>query len=83
MGYHLRKIKKGILGDISKVKEEIEEYEDSLEQSSSIMADLELSDIYGALEELAIKRGLTMLDLKITSDITKRVFKDGTRRSSI
>jgi len=78
-GYHIKKIKKGKLGTIDKVYEELLEYEDALEQNSKIMAQVELADVYGALEELAIKNGLTMEDLKIFSNITKRAFNNGFR----
>ncbi len=77
-GYHVRKIKKGVLGEISKVREELEEYEDAIEQGIHIMADCELADLYGALEAVADCRGYTMDDLAAMSDATKRAFKDGT-----
>jgi hypothetical protein len=79
MAYHQRKIQKGQYGTISKLKEEIEEYEDAVEQNCVIMAQLELSDIFGALQALAEKYDLTMSDLKVMSDITKSSFRDGTR----
>lgn len=50
MGYHLRKIEKGELGKFSKVVEEFEEFLDALEQQNYIMALVELSDMYGAIE---------------------------------
>lgn len=50
MGYHLRKIEKGELGKFSKVVEEFEEFLDALEQHNYIMALVELSDMYGAIE---------------------------------
>ena len=34
MGYHLRKIEKGTLGEFSKIKEEFEELEDANKQSN-------------------------------------------------
>jgi hypothetical protein len=80
MGYHKRKIQKGELGKISKIIEEIEELEDAEEQNCKIMAQVELADIYGALEEYAKTYNLTMDDLKSMSDITKRAFNDGSRR---
>lgn len=49
MAYHLRHIEKGTLGEWSKVEEELEEFLEALEQNASIMAVLELSDMYGAL----------------------------------
>jgi len=82
MGYHKTKIEKGELGFISKVQEEIDEFKDAIEQDNKIMAMLELSDIYGALEELAIKYKLSMTDLKTMSDATKSAFKDGSRKTN-
>ena len=80
MSYHKRNITKGILGDISKVQEEIEEYLDAKEQKCYIMELVELSDIYGALESLCETYKISMEDLKIMSDITKRAFKSGDRK---
>lgn len=81
IGYHKRKINKGVLGQASKIIEEVAEYEDAIEQKSVIMAMVELSDIYGALEALAETHHLTMEDLKSFSDITKRAFKNGFRKN--
>lgn len=80
MSYHIADIKKGKLGKISKVIEEVEEYKDAKKQKCELMAKLELSDIYGALEAVAESHGLTMKDLKIMSDITKRAFRSGHRK---
>lgn len=80
MSYHLKKIKKGELGKISKVQEEVEEYKDALKQKCVIMAKLELADIYGALEAVAESHNLTMKDLKKMSNLTKRAFKSGDRK---
>lgn len=80
MGYHIAKIKKGILGDISKVQEELDEFVDAKNQNCKIMEMLELSDLYGALEAVAKGYGLTMQDLKSMSDITKRAFISGCRK---
>lgn len=78
-GYHLRDIKKGILGEPSKIREELEELEDALEQDVKIMALVELSDIYGAVEAVALKLGVTMEDLAKMSEVTKRAFREGQR----
>lgn len=123
-GYHIRKINKGVLGEISKIQEEYEEVLDSIEQSSIIMELVELSDLYGAFEAYLEKYGMdqmvnteyigdigsvgeaiaglgtvsgnsrfynelrayachtrdiSMSDLKIMSDITKRAFTSGER----
>ena len=80
MGYHLTKILKGTLGEISKVEEELREYIDAKQQGCIIMQELELADMYGALEAVAKSHNLTMDDLRIMSDITKRAFEDGTRK---
>lgn len=80
-GYHLRPITRGVYGESSKVVEELDEYEESLEQGNKIMAMVELSDAYGALEALAGKHNLTMNDLAKMSAATKRAFQSGARRS--
>lgn len=79
-GYHLSEFPKGELGEISKIEEELNELKDAENQNSKIMISIELSDLYGALEEYCIKQGLTMEDLKIFSNITKRAFKNGCRK---
>ena len=79
MSYHLKKIKKGELGKISKVQEEVNEYKDAIKQKCLIMAELELADIYGALEAVAKSHNLSMKDLKKMSKLTKRAFKSGSR----
>ena len=78
-GYHITKIEKGKLGDISKIQEELDELKDAEAQGTKIMIGVELSDLYGAIELYAEKQGLTMEDLKIFSDITKRAFRNGRR----
>ena len=82
MSYHLREIKKGVFGEISKIEEEIDELREALEQGNQIMAICELSDIYGAMEGYLEKYHpeLNMVDLEIMSEATKRAFKDGTRK---
>ena len=80
MGYHIRKIKKGVIGEISKIREELDELDDAMDQKCKIMAFVELADLYGAIESFAAKHNLTMDDLRKMSDITKRAFNDGTRK---
>jgi len=79
-GYHLTKIEKGIVGTISKIEEELNELKDAESQKSKIMIMVELSDLYGAIEEYYHTQGIEMKDLKIFSDITKRAFKNGSRK---
>jgi hypothetical protein len=82
MGYHIKKIKKGQIGEASKILEEVHELIDSEQQDCKIMALVELSDIYGAVE-LYLKKhhpNISMNDLKKMSDITQRAFKTGARK---
>lgn len=79
MGYHKRKIKKGVLGEPSKIREELEELEDALDQGNRIMALVELSDLYGALKAVAKKLGTNMEEISIMADATASAFEDGTR----
>lgn len=82
MGYHKRQIKKGTFGEISKIREELEELEDAAEQGNRIMALCELSDILGAISGYLEKyhSGITMQDLATMATSTRRAFKDGTRK---
>ena len=60
-GYHLREIPtQGTFGEPSKIREELEELEEALEQDNRILAICELADLYGALEGIADKLGVTM-----------------------
>lgn len=80
MSYHKREIKKGVYGEFSKVLEEADEVLESQEQGNKIMELVELSDLYGALEEYVNNSySMSMEDLKIMSDATKRAFKSGSR----
>ena len=48
-GYHLADIAKQPAGSAGKIREELEEFEDALEQECSLMALQELSDLIGAI----------------------------------
>lgn len=81
MGYHVTKIKRGVFGKLSKIQEELDELKDAEKQDCTIMAMVELSDLYGALREYAKREyGLSMSDLKTMADITRRAFEDGSRK---
>jgi len=79
IGYHISDIQKGKLGTISKIQEELDELKDAEGQKSKILIMVELSDLYGAIEEYCINQNINMEDLKTFSDITKRAFKNGRR----
>lgn len=81
MGYHKRKIKKGVYGDVSKIQEEIEELLDAIEQSNRIMALVEMSDLVAAMQGFLDKNfpGFNIEDLIVMAKATDSAFKDGTR----
>lgn len=80
MGYHTKVIKKGVIGESTKIREELEELEDAEQQDVKIMVHCELSDLYGALEAYAETMGLTMRDLEAMSNLTRSAFRDGSRK---
>jgi len=81
VGYHLKEISKGVYGDLSKIKEEYEEFLDSLEQQNPILSLVELSDLIGAIEGYVKKNfNLTLPNLIDMSHATKRAFESGERK---
>jgi hypothetical protein len=80
-GYHLREIPKGIIGESSKLLEEILELQDAELQDASIMALVELSDLVGAIQHYLEKHhaSTSIEDLIIMSKITRRAFDNGRR----
>lgn len=78
-GYHRVKIKKGVLGEISKIQEEVDELKDAEAQGVRIMIMCELADIFGALRVYAKKYGLKMRDLHAMSKLTRNAFEKGER----
>lgn len=81
-GYHIQPIPEGIPGELSKLLEEVYEALDAEAQGSRIMLLVELSDLYGAIQLYMEKYfpGMTMQDLRIMSDITRRAFETGHRK---
>lgn len=80
MGYHVRDIPKGRLGEFSKIREEFMEAEDALEQKNKIMMLVELSDIIGAIESYCEKNyNIGLEDIIIMNRATKKAFNDGDR----
>jgi hypothetical protein len=80
-GYHIREIARGEIGDVSKIREEVEELEDAIEQGIRVMQLCELSDIIQAVRLNLRKHhpGYTLDDLIQMADVTERAFADGTR----
>lgn len=79
-GYHTVKIKKGALGETSKVQEELDELIDAEKQGVKILIAVELSDLYGALRAVAVKHGYKMADLHDMAKLTRRAFEQGHRK---
>ena len=88
-GYHISKIVKGVVGESSKIYEELLEIEDSENQGVRIMVLVELADMYGSIQRYLEKHfpAVTMEDLKQRSQSTnycaKRIRKDISGTSKI
>lgn len=80
-GYHVTEIRKGVLGELSKIEEELQELKDASLQNCKIMELAELADLYGAIESYLHKHhpSIKMCDLEVMSKITERAFKNGRR----
>lgn len=81
MSYHKLSIHKHKYGSPYKIYEEFLEYVDALSNDNKIMALVELSDLFGVIENEAEKLGVEIKDLKIMSDTTKKVFISGSREN--
>lgn len=78
-GYHTVKIHRGVLGEISKIQEELDELKDAENQGVKILIACELSDLYGALRAYALKHGYKMADLHDMAKLTRNAFEQGLR----
>lgn len=80
-GYHLAKIKKGVLGELSKIQEELDELKDAEQQDLKVMQLVELSDLLGAINAYVGKHfnGISMTDLDQFAQVTSRAFRNGHR----
>ncbi len=80
-GYHLTQIERGEFGELSKVREEIEEAIDAEEQGAQVMVLQELSDVLLAIKGYLDRYHPTIgvLDLWCMARITERAFASGHR----
>jgi hypothetical protein len=76
MGFHNRKIQKGVYGELSKVREELEEAEDALEQGQDLMLLIELSDMIGAIQGVAERYGMTLAQLVAFANLRTKVARE-------
>ena len=81
MGYHKLDIPKHQQGSPYKIQEEFLEYIDALATGNKIMAIQELSDLFGCLESEVSKLGYNLNDLRVMSDLTKKVLEEGIRKN--
>ena len=81
-GYHLRDIEKGVVGELSKIYEEVEEIKDAAEQGVEVMVLVELSDLLGAVSLYLEKHhpSVKLEDLIKMSNVTQRAFISGGRK---
>lgn len=82
MSYHLQAIPKGQYGELSKIREEVEEAIDAEKQNNPIMVLVELSDIIGAIDGYITKKydgKINLADLIVMSMATSRAFRSGER----
>lgn len=81
-GYHITEIKKGEIGESSKILEEVHELQDAEIQNCKIMALVELSDLIGAIQLYLEKHhpDTSLEDLVKMSFITRRAFESGSRK---
>lgn len=73
MGFHKNIITRGVYGEISKVREELEEAEDAIQQGQTLMLLVELADIVGASAGVAAKHGLSINDLVAFAQLRSKV----------
>lgn len=80
-GYHITAIKRGEVGEISKIREELDELDDAAQQGVRIMALVELSDLVGAINCHLARHfpGFTLDDLSAMASVTARAFQSGRR----
>jgi phosphoribosyl-ATP pyrophosphohydrolase len=80
-GYHKTIINKGVLGEFSKITEEIDELNDANNQNCKVLIICELCDLIGAIEAYSENKfNLTLNDLIKMKDLTKSAFINGKRK---
>lgn len=76
MAYHDTDIPKGVLGQFSKIMEEVLEMKDAIDRNAKVMVIAEMVDIIGALE-LYVEANypcLTLADLVTMSQLTRQSY---------
>ena len=79
-GYHKVAIKKGVLGEFSKIREEYDELTDAYLQQNKVLEICELCDLLGAIKHYALKQfNLGIEDLLKFMKSTEAAFENGGR----
>ena len=80
-GYHLADIPRGVYGELSKIREELEELQDAHDQGVRVMVLCELSDLIGAVRGFLRCEfpDVSLNDLVKMADVTERAFEAGDR----
>lgn len=83
-GYHVRRIPRGVVGEVSKILEEALEAVDADAQNADVMVLVELADLIGAIKAYLAKHhpSMALEDLETFAHITARAFESGRRPSS-
>lgn len=86
-GYHINDITVGEYGELSKIKEELDEALDAEAQNNRLMVLIELSDVIGAIAGYLDRHynggfapGVTVQDLVTMAQATNRAFINGHRK---
>lgn len=81
-GYHIKNIIPGQFGQLSKIREELDEAFDAEEQGNKLMVLVELADIIGAIDGYISReygQAVNINDLIVMANATKQAFVSGHR----
>lgn len=81
MGYHEKKVSKGVLGEASKIQEEFEEFMEVHNRDCKVLELCELSDLVGAIDHYLRKHhpSIKIKDLEWMAVLTESAFREGGR----
>ncbi len=81
MGYHKATIPKGVLGETSKIREELAELEDAHERGVRVLCLCEVADLVGSIEAYLERHfpGFSLEDALMMSNLTRQAFREGAR----
>lgn len=80
MKFHKREIPRGVYGELSKIKEELEEAYDAEEQKQDLMLLIELADIVGAAAGVSEKYGMSLDQLVAFAKLRSQVAQEENKK---